>query len=247
MFGVTDKIVNLNVYDRPLTNSGIQLLNTSLQVPLSSAKTNRIGIHTQEWFLLILLFDVLIIFFVMKKDTIFQFVGFETPGKSEDFTEQWKNFASRFFKQDVHHISLQQQVLPGNRFNYISKNEWPQDNFRFVFMEGRLSDYFPDHRSKVVQAGGYLPLQMECYDNPGEDEICILAFVRDEGANLSICNKLPYHYLNIYQAYYQNCLYAYILEFYVKEENSRNLISQLKKRFDHVETGMYKECMVLDG
>jgi hypothetical protein len=183
----------------------------------------------------------------MKKDTIFQFVGFETPAKTDNFTEQWENFARRFFKKDVHHICLQQQILPGNRFSYISKNEWPQDNFRFAFMEGRLSDYFPDHRSKVVQAGGYLPLQIECEDHPDPGEVCILAFLRDENVDLDECRKLPHHYLNIYQAYYQNCLYAFILEFYVKEEHSRQLISQLKKHFHHLETGMYKECMVLDG
>ena len=114
-------------------------------------------------------------------------------------------------------------------------------------MEGRLSDYFPDHRSKVVQTGGYVPLQMECDTHPAIDETCILAFVRDENANISLCRKLPYHYLNIYEAYYTNCLYAYILEFYVKEENARTFVGQLKKRLDHVETGVYKECMALDG
>src|SRR4051812_19048364 len=100
------------------------------------------------------------------KDAIVQFVGFETSMALDDFTAQWERFAKRFIKQDIHTITLQQQVVTRSRFRYISRNKWSEDNFQFSFMGGRASDYFPDHRVKVVQAGGYLPVQLEYTDHP---------------------------------------------------------------------------------
>ena len=61
----------------------------------------------------------------MREDTLFQFVGFETAVNLDDFTSQWENFARKFFKQDIHTITLQQQVKSKSRFRYMSMNEWP--------------------------------------------------------------------------------------------------------------------------
>ena len=183
----------------------------------------------------------------MQANTIFQFVGFETTVAMDGFLSQWERFAKRVFKNDIHTISLQQQVAGGNRYKYISRNEWPQDNFRFAFMEGRYSAHFPDHKVKVVQAGGYSALQLECENNPDDDEVRVLAFVRDDAVDLDECRKWPHHHLNIYEAYYQSCLYAYIFEYFTGREEAGKLISTLKKQFTDLEIGMYKDCLVLEG
>ena len=181
----------------------------------------------------------------MREDTLFQFVGFETTVNLDDFTSQWENFARKFFKQDIHAITLQQQVKFKNRFKYMSLNEWPQDNFRFSFMEGRGSDYFPDHRVKVVQVGGYTPVHLECESHLHEVKIILL--VNEEDVSEKAFLKMPYHFLNIYQAYYQSCLYSHIIELFTEDGNAPELYDRLKKRFAHGDAGMYRECLVLEG
>jgi hypothetical protein len=182
----------------------------------------------------------------MRKDTLFQFVGFETAVNLDDFTSQWENFARRFFKKDIHTITLQQQVRSKNRFRYMSINEWPQDNFRFSFMDGRGSDYFPDHRVKVVQAGGYTPIHLEC-ESHTQEEMKLLLFINADEVSASAFSKMPYHFLNIYQAYYQSCLYSHIVELFAGDEEAIELYERLKKHFAHCDAGMYRECLVLEG
>ena len=183
----------------------------------------------------------------MKLHSIVQFVGFETAMSPDDFTAQWERFAKRFFKQDIHTITLQQQVVTRSRFKYISRNEWSEDNFQYNFMGSRASDYFPDHRVKVVQTGGYLTIQLENSDHPDSDIIQVLAFITDEKASIDACRSLPHKYLNIYEAYYQSCQFAFILEFYVPENESGQLVTDLKKLYHSTEVGLYKECLVLEG
>lgn len=182
----------------------------------------------------------------MREDTLFQFVGFETTVNLDDFTSQWENFARKFFKQDIHSITLQQQVRSKSRFRYMSMNEWPQDNFRFSFMDGRGSDYFPDHRVKVVQAGGYTPIHLEC-ENHAHHDMKLLVMVNEEDISRNVLDKMPCHYLNIYQAYYQSCLYSHIIEFFAEDGDAPELLDRIKKRFLHCDAGMYRECLVLEG
>ena len=180
----------------------------------------------------------------MREDTLFQFVGFETTLNLDDFTSQWENFARRFFKKDIHLITLEQQVKTKNRFRYISMNEWPQDNFSFSFMDGRGSDYFPDHRVKVVQAGGYSPVHLECEDHIPEMKIVLM--LNHDDVSQSAFAKMPYHFLNIYEAYYQSCLYSHIIELFTDDTHAPEIFDMAKKRFA-CEAGMYRECVVLQG
>ena len=182
----------------------------------------------------------------MQSNSIFQFVGFETSVVLEGFIPQWENYAKRVFKKDIHAISLQQQVASSNRYKYISRNEWPQENFRFSFMEGRLSTHFPDHKVKVVQAGGYSALQLDCENRPEQAEVSVLVFIGDLTVNLDDCRKLPHLFMNIYEAYYQSCLYTFILEYFIGEDDAGQLLAELKKQFANTEIGIYKECLVLE-
>ena len=180
----------------------------------------------------------------MREDTLFQFVGFETTLNLDDFTAQWENFARKFFKKDIHLVKLEQQVRTRNRFKYISMNEWPIDGFSFSFMEGRGSDYFPDHRVKVVQAGGYTPVHLECENQVPEMKIVLM--LNEDSLRQSAFDKMPHHYLNIYEAYYQSCLYSHTVELFTDDANAAQLYELLKKRFG-CEAGIYKECLVLEG
>jgi hypothetical protein len=180
----------------------------------------------------------------MKNDTIFQFVCFITNLDFEAFAPRWEHYAKRFMRKNVE-TTLQQQSETKGRFKYISQHEWPQEDFQFAFMEERKgSEHFPEHNVKVVQAGGYTPVQIECRHNETAGDVKIMAFISHRENDIDFYRQLSlYRYLNIYQAYYESCSYAYILEFFVEETNVADMMQQLKARAG-IEIARYKECLV---
>jgi hypothetical protein len=180
----------------------------------------------------------------MKKDTIFQFVCFDTALGLEEFLPQWESFAEKFLSNRATAITLHQQEANKNKFRYVSKNEWPSDEFQFVFQKGKVSDKFSAGQVRVVQAGGYSPVQLEHEKKAGKGEVKVMAFVNDTRTDLDFYRALKtYHHLNIYEAYYENSLFSYVLEFFVKEKDAPEIVEQLKKQSLQIEVSLYRECM----
>ncbi len=181
----------------------------------------------------------------MQQDTIVQFVCFETNVELDEFAPRWEHYAKRFACKDVE-VTLQQQAGIKNRFKYISQQKCPEDNFQFAFMKGRDSDSFPDCAVKVLQAGGYTPVQIECIHDTNTHDVKVMLFIIRAESDISRFKQFPsYRHLNIYRAYYESCIYEYILEFFVEEIHARDFVKQLKSRPEEAEIGMYKECLVL--
>jgi len=180
----------------------------------------------------------------MKKDTISQFVCFITNLEFEEFVSRWEPYAKRFMNKKVE-TTLQQLGETKSRFKYISQHEWPQEDFQFAFMEGRKgSEHFPEHNVKVVQAGGYTLIQSESRHHELAEDVKVMAFVSHRENNIDFYKQLPsYRYLNIFQAYYESCSYAYIMEYFVEEAYVDDIIKQLKTR-SGIEVAIYKECLV---
>jgi len=178
------------------------------------------------------------------KDTIVQFVCYETSMNTEAFVVQWERFTKRFLNKGIE-VTLQEQILVKNKFRFVSRNVWPQDSFQFVFMEGRLSHNFPEGHVKVVEAGGYTPLQIEC-NHAKADTIKIIVFAKSPQTDIDAYKKITgYRHLNIYEAYYESCKYAYIFEFFVKEAGADDFRKQLDLQNNLVEVGVYKEYAML--
>jgi len=181
----------------------------------------------------------------MNQHKIVQFVGFITPVNSNQFVERW-DFYVQQLKIHKTKSSLQKQTGAKCRFRYISQHRGLQDDFNFSFMKKRVSEHFPDMNVKVVHAGGYIPLQSECSANDRKEHMNLMVFVKDHTADLRFYKNLPlYHKLNIYQAYYENCTYAYIMEFFVKESEATRFIDQLPSSLNHHssdETAWYEDC-----
>jgi hypothetical protein len=178
----------------------------------------------------------------MKEKKIIQFVCFETKLDSEAFILQWDQYV-RSFNSDVD-VTLQ-QAKKGNAFSYIAQHRCPPGEFQFVFMKGRRSSKTPEVEIKARQAGGYSALQLEWIADPDTDENKIFVFLTDPQTDLDIYRRLSTHgNLNIYEPYYENCGYAYILEFFVKEKLAAELMQQIKDLSSTAEVGIYKECLV---
>jgi hypothetical protein len=178
------------------------------------------------------------------KDAIVQFVCYETNMNTEEFLVQWERFTTRFLKKGIE-VTLQEQMLVKNKFRYVSRNVWPQDSFQFVFMEDRRSHHSPEGQVRVVDAGGYSAIQLEC-SHAKADTIKILVFAKNPLTDIESYKKMTgYSHLNVYEAYYESCKYSYILEFFVKEMDMTDFREQLHLKNNPTEIGVYKEYSMI--
>jgi len=177
----------------------------------------------------------------MKENTIVQFVSFETALDSNAFIPQWKQY-KRSMNSDLS-ATLQQHVLENGRFKYIAQHRCPSTEFQFVFNKEKRSSKIPEAEIRKKLAGGYSILQLERASEPKADESKILVFVINPQTDLDIFRQFSVHgKLNIYEAYYENCEFAYILEFFVKNDYAAAVLQQLKILTRFTEAGIYKEC-----
>jgi len=175
----------------------------------------------------------------MREDKVVQFVLFETTLAKEQFLMQWEQF-TRSVNSDQD-VTVQQSEKDGG-FSYIAQHRFRAGEFQFVFEKARRSSKHPEIHIKAEQVGGYSVLHSGRMDDARGSESKIFAFVTDSRADLDVFKKLDDQgNLNIYQPYYENCRYAYILEFFVKTKFAAALQDKLKL-LDVAGTGIYKEC-----
>ena len=183
----------------------------------------------------------------MKKDIIVQFVCFSTNLDIEEFSTQWEHYARRFMADPG--ILILQEAAESNgrtKYKYVSQHECRKEDFRFAFMKGRSSEHFPEHNAKVVLAGGYTPVQIQCLHDKKKHDVKVMTFISHDETDLSFYHQLTYRHLNIYEAYYESCTYSYIMEFFVHETEAPGLVKHLRSR-NGVEVALYKECPVLQA
>src|ERR1700712_5737338 len=125
----------------------------------------------------------------MKKNTIVQFVCFITNLGFDDFATQWEIFVKRFSSK--HSTMTLQETVGKSRFKYISQHEWPQEDFQFAFVQKKSADTFPEHTVKVVQAGGYSPIQVKHNNNAEDGLVKIMAFISHNENDIEFYKKQP--------------------------------------------------------
>lgn len=183
------------------------------------------------------------VFDIMEKETIVQFVCFETVGDNNEFISQWRQYSKEI--KNIQKIKLQQEVGSKRRSRYLSQHSCYKDEFKFVFKKERRSAHFPEVELKVRQLGGYTTMQVQCKQDSAADENKIFVFINGNENNIDTFRQLlHYKFLNIYEAYFESSNYNYILEFFVENSHSADFMDQLKSQSRHFESGMYKECIV---
>lgn len=180
----------------------------------------------------------------MKKNSIVQFVGFITQLGFEEFASKWDHYAKQIIGAGSDSSYLQQEMVVKSRYKYVSQHICPQDSLRFSFMKGRNSEYFAEEKVKVVQTGGYAPLQIGCKYFGDNSLSKVIAFASHDENDIAFYRELSlYSYLNIYQAYYESCTYGHVFEFFAPAKNVTELMTQLKTR-PCTHASLYKECPV---
>ena len=162
----------------------------------------------------------------MSADKKVQFVCFETTLDKEPFIKRWEQY-TRSLNSNVN-VTLQQSEKNGI-FKYIAQHRFVSGELLFVFSKEARSSRLAQVHIKTTQAGGYAILQAERLHDTIGNERKVFVFLTDPKVDLTVYKELyAPSKLNIYEAYYENCKYAYILEYFVKTKDSSALLEQLK-------------------
>jgi hypothetical protein len=177
----------------------------------------------------------------MGKVKIVQFVSFETVLNAEEFITQWEQY-KRSVNSDLD-VSLQQSEK-NDGFRYIAQHRCPTGELKFMFTRAKKSSRLPEPGIKASQLGGYLLTQEERTGNVKVNESKVFAFFTDPFPDLNSYRQLKATFkLNVYEAYYENCQYAFILEFFVTHISLSLLLEELKA-LNTSEPGVYRDCVL---
>ena len=177
----------------------------------------------------------------MSTNRIVQFVFFETKLDSEKFIIKWQEYAGA---EDFDRNVTMQQSVKSDGFRYLVQHRCTSGDFKFVFTKSRRTPRVPEVEISSKLVGGYYLLKAERKNNLLEGESKVFAFLTDPTVDLEAFRRLPVSgALNIYEAYYENCRFSYILEFFVKNEFAEDLMKLLNQPAI-IESGFYKECVM---
>lgn len=180
----------------------------------------------------------------MAKSNIIQFIGFITQMNTSDFLKDWEHYSEESSAIRGTAI-LHREVQENSRFQFISRHTFRESELSFAFMKNRAkkSRFVKELQTiKVVQTGGYLQVQTGCRSDSCA-EVKVIAFVGHNAGNINYFRELSsYKYMNIYEQYFENCMYQHVLEFYSLEKDAAELLQQLKS-VQGVDAAMYEECV----
>ncbi len=173
----------------------------------------------------------------MKQAPIVQFNCFSTQLDQHAFMHHWDHYAETETIHDLLLLKLSAETK--GRFQYISRQRWEQKA-----AERKPARHFQEATIKMVSAGGYaLSDTHQRRKEPGSS-IRLLAFLNINEIDIEPYVLSPlYTKLNVYQAWYESCLFSYVLDFNVPASCVEEL-KQLLQTSRGVEIGIYKECLV---
>lgn len=176
----------------------------------------------------------------MNKDNITHFVGFITRLEPPAFVDQWSHYATGS-ENGSNLFVLQETGAKAGKYKYVSRHEFGEQSFRFSFMKTRDSEHFPEQKARVIMFGGYIP-EETAGRTTGKRRIRAL-FTSDR-IELDAYRLLAPGALTIYQPFYENCLFSYILEFFVQDNKVDELVDELTKKNEAVDIAVYHECQI---
>ncbi len=170
------------------------------------------------------------------------FVGFMTDIGFDEFVVKWEFYAKQV-SSSHHSAVLQQETEAKTRFKYVSQHKLKNDSISFSFMKGRSSEHFAEQKVKVVNLGGYSVVHNGNSHSQENSENRLIAFIGHNDTDISFYKDLlPLRQTNLYEAYYENCAFGYIMEFFPAEKDADDLLRQLKSR-PGVEVSVYRESL----
>ena len=177
----------------------------------------------------------------MEEDKIIHFVYFETLLGSEDFLVRWERYNSSA-NADAE-VTLQESKK-GDVFTYIAKHSSGSDEFQFAFTKGAKATRTKQEEIKKMQLGGYSVIQQENDGKTQANEYSMFVFLNTMPVNIDIYKQVQASTgLNIYKAYFENCSYTYILEYFIKNTNIDEFKENLKQ-FTAITPAVYTKVIM---
>jgi hypothetical protein len=177
----------------------------------------------------------------MRKDKIVYFVSFDTTLDSGQFITQWESYTSSVSSNAD--VVLQQSERNG-KFKYLSQHYCNAGEFQFLITKAVRVFRQTQVEVKTRQMGGYTISQLQRASDTQQRESKVFVFITDPQTDITIYKKLTAKIaLNIYEGYYENCDFAYILEFFTKSKDIDQLLAQLKE-CNEIHPEIYKECFL---
>jgi hypothetical protein len=175
----------------------------------------------------------------MKQQTIIQFVGFATSMGIEEFIPEWESYTGNFKGTKTTALLYREKIKNKKGFGYISKIEWQQNDFNSTLANNQKAGRFSEHKARVVQLGGYICVEEKNIYTGKDSDTTIIALISHNENDIAYYEGLPlYNQAIIYQAYYENCTYGYVIEYTVPEGDGEILLQQLAQR-PGVEASIY--------
>jgi hypothetical protein len=169
---------------------------------------------------------------------IVQFVCFETTLDKGEFIKRWEEY-QRSADSDAN-IRLM-QCEKDQSYRYLVQHTCTEGELRFVFSKANHSSRTRRAIVTARQAGGYMVLQSETTGRCTSSENRIFVFFTSPRIDLEACRQgARPGKLNIYEAYYENCSYAYILEIVVKSKDLSVVLEQVGQ-CNPAEIDVYRE------
>lgn len=181
----------------------------------------------------------------MNKNNIIHFVGFITKLEQQIFVDQWMQYAREFLSTPGS-VILQEKTRNAGKYNYISQHAFNEEDFSFSFMKGRNTENFAEQKARVVMLGGYTPVEMGNRQVKEKDDIRMIVFFgQDNRVDVDMYrNLIQSSCLNVYQPFYENCMYGLILEFLTNKVDAVVLLDELLNRKENVEVSIYRTCRI---
>jgi hypothetical protein len=177
----------------------------------------------------------------MSTDKIVHFVHFETVLDPGQFIDKWEGYL-RSENSDLD-VTLQQSKK-NNLYKYIAEHRCTSEEFEFIFKRAAKTTRSKEVEIRTKHLGGYVVLQKEHTDNARADESKLFVFLNYSNKDLNPYKQIQFPIkLNIYEAYYENCTYAYVLEYFVKSKHVEQLSDQLQQ-YNAAAVEIYKECNI---
>ena len=179
----------------------------------------------------------------MENQIITQFVGFATNMNIETFAREWERYTQSFKGIDTTGILYSEKRKNTKAFGYISKIEWPQDDYNSTLAGSHKNGRFSENKARGIELGGYTSIEEKRVCRALNSDATIIAFISHNENDIHFYEGLPfYSQIIIYQAYYENCNYGYIIVFTVPEAGTEVLLQKLLQR-PGVEASQYGACL----
>lgn len=180
---------------------------------------------------------------MMNDNNQVHFVFFESGLDKDLFLKRWEEYD----RSDKNNKGVTLQEAQNGELNhYISQHRVGRNDGEFVFRKSANKTRVFREPIKSQLGGGYEMTQIERTTHASAGERKVFVFLKDNTTDLTPYHRLAVEFeMNIYEAYFESCRYARVLEYFVKQKQVATLLDSLPNDGEH--HLVFKELVLAQG